>query len=286
MRSVQMNVAFIGLGAIGLPMARQIQKAGHRVVGVELSEANRALALTHGIESSADWRVAIDADVVVVMVATPAQLDALVSQCTGLKPAQHWVVMSTVGPASVREQAVRLRQKGVQVVDAPVTGGVARAETGSLLIFASGPHAAVERVEPVLRSMGEVRDAGVEVGDGQAIKVVNQHLCSVHLVAAAEALSLARSLGLDPARVLDLVQKGAGGSWMLSDRGPRMLEGTDTQVTSMVDIFVKDSGLVAFAAQGCNAAVPLLDIAHARFNQAAEAGLGRRDDSRVIETWE
>ncbi|RAU44539.1 MULTISPECIES: NAD(P)-dependent oxidoreductase [unclassified Pseudomonas] len=280
-----MNVAFIGLGAIGLPMARQIQQAGHGLIGIELSEANRALALTHGIESSADWQAASDADVVVVMVATPAQLDALVSQCGPLKPGQHWVVMSTVGPASVREQAARLREKGVQVVDAPVTGGVARAQTGSLLIFAAGPAAAVAHVEPVLRSMGKVRNAGLEIGDGQAIKVVNQHLCSVHLVAAAEALSLARSLGLDPGRVLDLVQQGAGGSWMLSDRGPRMLEGTDTQVTSMVDIFVKDSGLVADAAQGCGAAVPLLDTAHARFCQAAESGLGKRDDSRVIETW-
>lgn len=281
-----MNVAFIGLGAIGLPMALQIQRAGHRVIGVELSDGNRALAHAQGLESSGDWQAASDADVVVVMVATPAQLDALVSQCTALKPGQHWVVMSTVGPASVREQAARLLEKGVQVVDAPVTGGVARALTGSLLIFASGPQAAVAQVEPVLRAMGEVRDAGIEVGDGQAIKVVNQHLCSVHLVAAAEALSLAASLGLDPSRVLELVQKGAGGSWMLSDRGPRMLQGTDTQVTSMVDIFVKDSGLVATAAQACHAAVPLLDVAHQRFCQAADAGLGRRDDSRVIETWQ
>ncbi len=281
-----MNVAFIGLGAIGLPMARQIQLAGHEVIGIELSETNRALAVAQGIEASADWRAAMDADVVVVMVATPVQLAQLVGQCAELKPGQHWVIMSTVGPAAVREQALRLSAKGVHVVDAPVTGGVARAQTGSLLIFASGPQAAVERVTPVLRSMGEVRDAGIEVGDGQAIKVVNQHLCSVHLVAAAEALSLARSLGLDPGRVLDLVHKGAGGSWMLSDRGPRMLEGTDTKVTSMVDIFVKDSGLVAFAAKECNAAVPLLDVAHARFCRAAEAGLGRRDDSRVIETWD
>ena len=281
-----MNGAFIGLGAIGLPMALQIQRAGHRVIGVELSDGNRALAHAQGVESSGDWQAASDADVVVVMVATPAQLDALVSQCTALKPDQHWVVMSTVGPASVREQAARLLEKGVQVVDAPVTGGVARALTGSLLIFASGPQAAVAQVEPVLRAMGEVRDAGLEVGDGQAIKVVNQHLCSVHLVAAAEALSLAASLGLDPSRVLELVQKGAGGSWMLSDRGPRMLQGTDTQVTSMVDIFVKDSGLVATAAQACQAAVPLLDVAHQRFCQAADAGLGRRDDSRVIETWQ
>ncbi len=107
----------------------------------------------------------------------------------------------------------------------------------------------------------------------------------MHLVAAAEALSLAQSLGLDPAQVLELVEKGAGGSWMLSDRGPRMLEGTATRVTSMVDIFVKDSGLVAEAAQACRAAVPLLDTAHARFTAAAAAGLGQRDDSRVIETW-
>jgi len=280
-----MNVAFIGLGAIGLPMAVQIQQAGHAVIGVELSETGRTAAQELDIVATADWRAAIDADLVVVMVATPAQLEALVTQFTEVRSGQHWVIMSTVGPAAVREQGARLLQKGVQVVDAPVTGGVARAKTGSLLIFASGSASALERVAPVLQAMGNVKTTGENVGDGQAIKVVNQHLCSVHLVAAAEALSLARSLGLDPAQVLELVQHGAGGSWMLSDRGPRMLEGTDTQVTSMVDIFVKDSGLVALAAQGCNARVPLLDIAHQRFTQAAESGLGKRDDSRVIETW-
>jgi len=280
-----MNVAFIGLGAIGLPMAVQIQQAGHAVIGVELSETGRTAAQEQDIVATADWRAAIDADLVVVMVATPAQLEALVTQFTEVRSGQHWVIMSTVGPAAVREQGARLLQKGVQVVDAPVTGGVARAKTGSLLIFASGSASALERVAPVLQAMGNVKTTGENVGDGQAIKVVNQHLCSVHLVAAAEALSLARSLGLDPVQVLELVQHGAGGSWMLSDRGPRMLEGTDTQVTSMVDIFVKDSGLVALAAQGCNAQVPLLDIAHQRFTQAAESGLGKRDDSRVIETW-
>ena len=281
-----MNVAFVGLGAIGLPMAWQIQQAGHAVIGIELSEAGRANAQAQGIESSSDWHAAIDADVVVVMVATPAQLEELVSQWTELRSGQHWVIMSTVGPAAVREQALRLREKGVEVVDAPVTGGVARAQNGSLLIFASGAEAAINAVEPVLSAMGEVKVTGFSVGDGQAIKVVNQHLCSVHLAAAAEALSLAHSLGLDPVKVLELVERGAGGSWMLSDRGPRMLEGTDTQVTSMIDIFVKDSGLVALAAKGCSAPVPLLEVAHTRFCLASEAGLGKRDDSRVIETWQ
>lgn len=281
-----MKVAFIGLGAIGLPMAGQIKKAGHTVAGVELSEAGQVAAEAQGIQATADWRVAVDADAVVVMVATPSQLAALVQQFDEVRQGQHWIIMSTVGPAAVREQAGKLAAKGAVVVDAPVTGGVARAQTGSLLIFASGSERAIAYVQPVLSAMGQVKAAGVKIGDGQAIKVVNQHLCSVHLVAAAEALSLARSLQLDPAHVLDLVQHGAGGSWMLSDRGPRMLEGTDTRVTSMVDIFVKDSGLVAEAAKACSAEVPLLDIAHTRFLQASETGLGRRDDSRVIETWE
>lgn len=280
-----MNVAFIGLGAIGLPMALQIKKAGHQVIGIELSDAGRARAVAEGIEASADWRAAQDASVVVVMVATPAQLEALVTQFSDVRHGQSWVIMSTVGPAAVREQGARLAAKGVNVIDAPVTGGVARAQTGSLLIFASGAQDHIEAVLPVLAAMGEVKVTGSTLGDGQAIKVVNQHLCSVHLVAAAEALNLAQSLGLDPAQVLALVERGAGGSWMLSDRGPRMLQGTDAQVTSMVDIFVKDSGLVAEAARACNAAVPLLDIAHQRFSSASQSGLGKRDDSRVIETW-
>src|SRR6185295_10787902 len=134
--------------------------------------------------------------------------------------------------------------------------------------------------------MGAVHVTGENLGDGQSIKVVNQHLCSVHIVAAAEALSLARSLGLDPAIVLRLVEKGAAGSWMLSDRGPRMVAGTDVDVTSAINLFVKDSGLVALAGERCGAQLPLLAIAHERFSRAAKGGLGLLDDSRVIDTWE
>ncbi|KNH08082.1 2-hydroxy-3-oxopropionate reductase [Candidatus Burkholderia brachyanthoides] len=132
--------------------------------------------------------------------------------------------------------------------------------------------------------MGSVRVTGPKLGDGQAIKVVNQHLCSVHIVAAAEALNFARKLGLDQATV-ELIEKGAAGLWMLSDRGPRMLQGTDVNVTSSINIFVKDSDLVADATATCGADVPLLSIANVRYHEAADAGLGLRDDSRMIETW-
>jgi 3-hydroxyisobutyrate dehydrogenase len=282
-----MRVNFIGLGAIGLPMALRVRGAGHEVVGMDVMPAACANAIAQGIASVQDVADLPQAEVVVVMVATPEQLDTLVGSAVANGSAARgcWVVMSTVGPASVRQQGERLRAAGARVVDAPVTGGVARARTGQLVIFGAGAKADLDAVQPVLEAMGQLRVTGEALGDGQAIKVVNQHLCSVHLVAAAEAMSLARSLGLDPARVLELVEKGAGGSWMLSDRGPRMLGPTDVDVTSSVNIFVKDSSLVEEAAQSCGAPVPLLEVARRRFRAAADAGLGQRDDSRVIETW-
>lgn len=280
-----MKVTFIGVGAIGLPMALQIQRAGHDVTGVDVLDTVIATAKSSGIETVNSVSAAPGADVVVVMVATPDQLAGLVSRITDPVRGQLWLIMSTVGPQAVREQGEILQRAGARVVDAPVTGGVARARTGGLVIFAAGTAEDVASAAPVLDAMGTVRMTGQRLGDGQSIKVVNQHLCSVHIAAAAEALSLARSLGLDPAAVLDLIEKGAAGSWMLSDRGPRMVAGTDVEVTSSVNIFVKDSGLVASAGQSCGAELPLLAIAHERFCRAADAGLGLRDDSRVIETW-
>ena len=281
-----MKVTFIGVGAIGLPMALQIKRAGHEVTGVDVSDAVIANAKASGIETVGNVFDAPAAEVVVVMVATPEQLAGLVGRVATSVRGQLWIIMSTVGPQSAREQGEALRRGGARVVDAPVTGGVARAKTGELVIFAAGTAGDVTTATPVLKAMGVVHVTGENLGDGQSIKVVNQHLCSVHIVAAAEALSLARSLGLDPAIVLRLVEKGAAGSWMLSDRGPRMVAGTDVDVTSAINLFVKDSGLVALAGERCGAQLPLLAIAHERFSRAAKGGLGLRDDSRVIETWE
>ena len=281
-----MRVNFIGVGAIGLPMAQQISQAGHDVVGMDALPATCEKARSQGISMVGCVADLLVADVTIVMVATPQQLEKLVDDVLeNAAVSTYWVIMSTVGPASIRKQGDRLRQSGAKVVDAPVTGGVARAKTGQLVIFAAGAQGDIDAVRPVVKAMGDVRLAGMSLGDGQAIKVVNQHLCAVHLAAAAEALSLAASLGLDPAQVLSMIAQGAAGSWMLSDRGPRMLRGADVEVTSAVDIFVKDSGLVALAAQDCHAQVPLLDVAHTRFIQASAAGLGKRDDSCVIETW-
>ena len=280
------SVLFVGTGAIGLPMAIQLVKAGHQVTGVDPFPAAQERAAAAGVPTVARFTDAPAAAVVIVMVATPDQLAALVTEALNRDlTGQRWVVMSTVGPESVRADAARLTEAGAAVLDVPVTGGVARARTGELTLFAAGDPADVDAVRPVLDALGTVHEVGPTIGDGQAIKVVNQHLCSVHIVAAAEALNLAKTLGLDPGTVLGLVERGAAGSWMLSDRGPRMLAGTDVEVTSTIGIFVKDSSLVFDAARTAGASTPLLDIARDRYQQAADAGLAMRDDSRVIETY-
>ena len=280
-------VIFVGLGAIGTPMSQRIAAAGFAVTGVDPFAAARERAAAQGMPAVASIADAPAEGTVVVMVATPDQLDALVTEATeaSVITGRTWVIMSTVGPDAVRRAGERLTAEGARVVDAPVTGGVARATTGELVIFASGAASDLAAVADVLASMGAVRTVGAEIGQGQAIKVVNQHLCSVHLVAAAEALALGASLGLEQADVLDLVAGGAAGSWMLSDRGPRMLQDTDVPVLSTIGIFVKDSGLVADAAASAHAEVPVLAAARERLLQAADAGLERRDDSRVIETY-
>lgn len=280
------TVTFVGIGAIGLPMARRLVDAGHATTGVDKLSAAIERASAAGVPAVSSFGEAPPAEFVVAMVATPEQLDTLVTEAlAGDVTGQRWIVMSTVGPESVRAQAARLTAVGAPVLDVPVTGGVARARTGELTLFASGPAADVAAARPVLDALGNVREVGAEVGEGQAIKVVNQHLCAVHIVAAAEALALAGSLGLDQAQVLSLVEQGAAGSFMLSDRGPRMLQGTDVDVASAISIFVKDSGLVADAAGAVGARTPLLDVARDRYTQAADAGLTARDDSRVIETY-
>ncbi|GAA5135273.1 NAD(P)-dependent oxidoreductase [Pseudonocardia adelaidensis] len=281
------TVTFVGVGAIGLPMARRLVDAGHDTTGVDTLPAARERAAAAGVPAVGSFGEAPPAEFVIAMVATPDQLDALVTEAlAGDVAGRRWVVMSTVGPESVRAQAARLTEAGAAVVDVPVTGGIARAAKGELTLFAAGAPADVTAARPVLEALGVVREVGGEVGEGQAIKVVNQHLCAIHIVAAAEALALAGALGLDRAQVLSLVEQGAAGSFMLSDRGPRMLQGTDVDVASAISIFVKDSGLVADAAGAVGARTPLLDVARDRYLRAADAGLTARDDSRVIETYE
>lgn len=282
------RITFIGIGAIGLPMAEQLLAAGFDVTGVDPFAGQRAEAAARGLRTEETPGSAAEADVVVCMVATPEQLRAAALGENGvlarMKDGAVLVVMSTVGPRAVREVA-DAAPPTVRVLDVPVTGGVARAVTGELRLFASGDPAAIQDLRPVLESFGTIVDCGRQVGQGQSYKAVNQLLCSVHIVAAAEALAFAEELGLDPHKVLSAVSGGAGGSWMLSDRGPRMLHGLDAEVTSTIGIFVKDATLVKDIADEIGFDAPMVTAAQAKYQAAQDAGWERKDDSQVVQTY-
>jgi 3-hydroxyisobutyrate dehydrogenase/putative dehydrogenase len=195
------------------------------------------------------------------------------------------MVMSTVGVNAIERVAQWLAAQGVTVVDAPVSGGVGRAAAGELTFLVSGPEAGREATRPLVAAMSRhAFGFGERPGDAQRAKLVNQLLCGVHIAAAAEALAFAAASGLDPALCWEAVRSGAAASFMLDDRGARMLHPTD-EVRSALSIFVKDMALVSEAAQAAGSAAPLTATARGLYEAAAERGLRNRDDSALIELW-
>jgi 3-hydroxyisobutyrate dehydrogenase len=282
-------IGFAGLGSMGLPMAVNLVASGFEVRGYDPRPEPRAALVSAGGIAATSLEAAFDrVDAAVLMVVDAAQADAVLfgaGAITALKPSACVVLMSTCPPEAVAALARRVEHHGFGFLDAPVSGGVAGATAASLTIMAAGAAEVFATCLPVLRALGgKVLRVGSEPGQGATAKAVNQLLCGTHLAAAAEALSLAERLGLDMAVMLDIVSESAAASWMLRDRGPRMLQAEPT-VTSAVDIFVKDLGIVLEAGRGARTALPLAAIAHQLFLSVSGRGLGTADDSQVIRAY-
>ncbi|GAA4520286.1 NAD(P)-dependent oxidoreductase [Brachybacterium paraconglomeratum] len=282
------SVAWIGLGAIGTPMARTAAEAGFPVTAFDLNPAAREAVADVATPAASAREAAQGADVVVVMVATPAQLDSVLTGEGGiasvLTDATTLLIMSTVGPAAIEQTLTTLEGITAHVVDAPVSGGAARAATGDLLVMVGGADADVAAVRPLLDALAaNAPVVGAKPGDGQRFKIVNQLLCGVHIAAAGEALALADSMGLDLKQVHEVLGTGAAASFMFGDRGQRMVDGAFDDVRSALTIFVKDMGLVAEAAAEVGQEVPLAASAQQIYQRGSELGWDRRDDSIVYE---
>ncbi len=285
----QMVVAVIGLGAMGAPMATRL--AGiFEVRGCDPVADNAVRAREGGVLVTATPReAATGADVVLLAVRTLEQVVAALfdddGAVTGLVPGAVVILTSTVGAPGARAIAERLAPYGIALVDVPVSGGPLRAGRGDLLVMVSGAASAVATVRPVLERMASsIAEVGERAGDGQAMKTVNQLLCGVHIAAAAEALALAKGLGIDPQAALDALGAGAAASFMLSNRGPRIVQalaGEDPEVLSREDIFVKDMGIVTDAGRGAHVALPVAAAAEQLYQLGAAAGLASRDDSTI-----
>ena len=285
------TVAVLGLGAMGLPLATRLT-TGLAVHGFDIAEPRLELAAAAGVTPFGSAREAVaGADAVLLAVRDAAQLDdVLFAPGTGiaeaLAPGAVVILTSTVGTDGVPAVVDRLAAHGVDLVDAPLSGGPVRAGDGDLLIVVGAAPAALEKARPVLELLASTLTVvGDKPGDGQALKTVNQLLCGVHIAAAAEALALADALGLDLEKTLDALQAGAAGSFMLGNRGPRVLQAYDedgAEVLSRLDIFVKDMGIVGKAARAAGLATPVASAAEQLYLIGQAQGLGAADDSAVV----
>jgi L-threonate 2-dehydrogenase len=255
------TIALVGLGAMGRPMARNLIKAGFAVHGYDVNPAGlQDLKAAGGVPTGSAKEAFASADAIVLMVVNAAQAEAVLFSNGALEaaPAEAIVCLTaTCPPKQVQAIAERVEMTGRRFVDSPVSGGVVGATAGRLTIVAAAPKDLFEAVRPMLEAMGSrTLRVGDKPGQGATAKTINQLVCGVHIVVAAEALSVAEKIGVDTKTMLDILIGTSAGSWMLKDRGPRMLE-ADPEVTSAVDIFVKDLGIVLEAGRETKAALPM-----------------------------
>ena len=280
-----MDVAVIGLGSMGYGMATSLVRAQHQVWGLDVNADAQARFRDDGGQPGAVPWDALDA--VVLAVLTGAQTDVVLFGDDGIaRKLRSAVVLScaTMSAEQARGLADRLPD-GLHYLDAPISGGAAKAATGNLSIMASGSRAAFAAARPVLEACAAtVFDLGDAPGTGSAMKSVNQLLAGVHIAAMAEAMTFGISQGIDPDTFLRVIPHCAGTSWMLENRAPHVAAG-DYAPRSAVDIWPKDLGIVLDAARASGFGAPLAAAAMQQFLAASGSGLGREDDAAVAKVY-
>ena len=276
----------IGLGSMGLGMAQSLVKRGIRVVGFDINAAAVAkLADAGGSGASSVAEVAKGADALLVVVVNAAQTDTVLFGENGAAAAMKrgGVIISsaTMAPDDARRLAAKAEALGLLYLDAPISGGAAKAAIGRLTVMASGTQEAFQRARPVLDAIATtVYELGDAAGIGASFKMVNQLLAGVHIAAACEAVTFARKLGLDLPTVYKVITASAGNSWMFENRVPHILDG-DYAPRSAVEIFTKDLGIVSDMGRREKFPLQIAATALQMFLMTAAAGMERDDDASV-----
>ncbi|HQZ08185.1 MAG: NAD-binding protein [Rhodoferax sp.] len=284
---MQTAVGVIGLGAMGKGMAQSLRRAGHAVRVFDVrSELVEDFARDGGIACASVAALASACDVVVSVVVNAAQTEDVLFGSGGgaaaMKKGAVFVMCSTVDPHWSITLETRLAELGLLYLDAPISGGAARAASGEMTMMTSGAAAAYAKADPVLDAMAaKVYRLGNSAGAGSKVKIINQLLAGVHIAAAAEAMALGLREGVDAAALYEVITHSAGNSWMFENRMAHVLAADYTPL-SAVDIFVKDLGIVLDMARSSKFPLPLSSTAHQMFMQASTAGFAREDDSAVI----
>lgn len=285
----QQNVAVFGLGSMGYGVASSILKAGHTTYGFDVVPAQIEKFQNEGGATGEAIDVAGTLDAVVVVVLNAAQTETVLFGEAGivphLKEGAVAIACATVAPEFARDMEKRCAEHGVLYLDAPISGGSAKAADGRLSVMAAGTTETFAAAQPVLDATAEiVFTLGDSAGPGSAMKAVNQLLAGVHIAAMAEAITFGMTQGVSPETFLDVISKCAGTSWMLENRAPHIIAGDYTPHSS-VDIWPKDLGIVMDIAKSAKFGAPITAAALQQFLAASGSGLGKEDDAAVAKVY-
>lgn len=284
------KLGVVGLGSMGFGAAVSALRRGVEVCGLDTrAEARERFVAEGGRATDSLEELAALADVVQVLVVNAAQTEQVVFGGNGavglaqlLRPGSVVIASATVDPALPPLWEQRLQERGLWLIDGPVSGGAKKAADGQMTVMASGRPEAFAAAGPALDALaGKVYRLGDRAGIGSTVKMVNQHLAGVHIAAACEAMALGMRAGADPHALYDVICNSAGMSWMFQNRVPHILAGDYTPL-SAVNIFVKDLGIVLDAARKLAFPLPLAAAAHQLYLATAAAGHGGEDDAAVI----
>ena len=288
-----MKIAFIGLGNMGGGMAANLVKAGHEVRAFDLSAEALAAAKDHGCETFSDAAEAVqDVEAVVTMLPNGAIVKSVYEgSVIGHAPAGAVLLdCSTIDVATAREVIAAAEAAGYAMVDAPVSGGIAAANGGTLTFMVGGSESAFQRAEPILQAMGKaVIHAGAS-GNGQAAKICNNMLLGIHMIGTCEAFAMAQKLGLDPQTFYDISSVSSGQCWSMTSYcpvpgvGPTSPADNDYQGGFAAALMLKDLRLAIEAAEAADAPVPMGQRARALYEDFVGAGNGGQDFSGIIRT--
>jgi len=285
-----MRVGFIGLGIMGAPMAANLVKAGFTLAVHDCVRERAAPLEALGARAAGSpAELAPMADLFITMLPDTPQVEAVLfgegGLASALSPGSIVIDMSTIAPSATIEFARRLGERGVEMLDAPVSGGEPGARQGRLSIMVGGRRQIFERCLPVFEAMGSKIVYTGPNGHGQKTKLVNQVVGSLNLLAAVEGIRLARSAGLDLELTLEAVAGGAAGSWMWSNLGPKMAA-RDYAPGFMIKLHAKDLRLASELVSELGLETPGTRLCRELFEQAVARGLGELGNQGLIRLWE
>ncbi len=286
-----MKIGFIGLGVMGKSMALNVLKAGYELTVYDVVRENvDALVQAGAQKGDSPEEVAKQSDVVMTSLPNSAIVESVVlgeqGVLSGLRENGIIVDLSSITPKTIRKISSMAKEKNISVIDAPVSGGAEGAAKGTLTIMAGGDKKVIEKVMPLLESVGkDIKHVG-DVGAGDTIKAVNNLLLGINMVATAEALVLGKKAGLDPDIMFDIISKSSGGSYALTAKYEKYISKGHFDPGFMVDLMYKDLQLAIDTAKDLQYPLICGTLSQQMFEAARAEGLGDRDISSVIQLFE